>query len=169
MDILRLVKVLIAVDIGIVVFCYLEDELIWLYNTQTAFFATALIVIGSFVGYSNLVKANLLSGNVGEDVLKKYEDPYNMDEEEEVDKEKLKELNKNLKWHQSLLLSFKGGFNFIRIGGYIALIAGFLWLKSNELFDFMSFLFGVSVVPAVSLTYLFIESRRLRRENENIR
>jgi len=160
---LDLVRILIAVDIGIVVFCYLEDNMIWLFNTQMAFFATSLIVLGAFIGYSNMVKLNLQNGNIGEDILKKYEDPYDMDDEEEIDKEKLKEFKKpKLKWYEALLFSFKGGFNFIRIFGYIFLIAGFLWLAYSKRFDVISFIFGVSIVPAVSLIYIFIAKKQLK-------
>ncbi len=156
--ILKLIRILIAIDVGIVVFCYLEDNFIWLYNTQVAFFATTLIVLGSFIGYSNMVKAQIQNGNVGEDILKKYEDPYNLDDEEdEIDTEKLEKYKKKkLKWYQALLFSFKGGFNLIRILGYIALIGGFLWLKSQNMIDTLSFLFGVSIVPAVSLISIWI-------------
>jgi len=157
-ELLTIIRILIAVDVGIVVFCYLEDNIIWLYNTQIAFFATSLIVLGSFIGYSNLVKENLNRGNVGEDILKKYEDPYNMDEEEEI-KEVKKFSFEPKKWWEHILFSFKGGFNLIRISGYIALIAGFLWLKNKGIFEVRSFLFGVSIVPAVSLVYLLIHKK----------
>ncbi len=159
--VLDLIRILIAIDVGIVVFCYLEDNLIWLYNTQIAFFATALIVLGSFIGYANMVKTQIQNGNVGEDILKKYEDPYDLDDEEdEIDTEKLKTYKKKkLKWYEALLFSFKGGFNLIRILGYIALIAGFLWLKDKGIFDTVSFLFGVSIVPAVSLISIWLLKR----------
>ncbi|WP_457560219.1 hypothetical protein [Caminibacter sp.] len=156
--ILKLIRILIAIDVGIVVFCYLEDNQIWLYNTQIAFFSTALIVLGSFIGYSNMVKAQIQNGNIGEDILKKYEDPYDLDDEEdEIDLKKIKEYKKKkLKWYEAILFSFKGGFNLIRILGYIALIAGFLWLKNKGIFDTVSFLFGVSIVPTVSLLSLWL-------------
>ena len=158
---LDLVRIFIAVDIGIVVFCYLEDNKVWLYNTQLAFFSTALIILGSFIGYSNSVKRQLENGNVGEDILKKYEDPYNIDDEEEIDKEKLKELKKTkLKWYEAILFSFKGGFNFIRILGYGFLIFSFIFLVKKNIFDVYSFLFGVSIVPAIALIYSLIIKRK---------
>ncbi len=158
---LDLVRIFIAVDIGIVVFCYLEDNKVWLYNTQLAFFSTALIILGSFIGYSNSVKRQLENGNVGEDILKKYEDPYNIDDEEEIDKEKLKELKKpKLKWYEAILFSFKGGFNFIRILGYGFLIFSFIFLVKKNIFDVYSFLFGVSIVPAIALIYSLIIKRK---------
>ena len=163
-EVLNLIRVLIAIDVGIVVFCYLENNFVWLYNTQIAFFATALIVLGSFIGYSNMVRRSIENGNVGEDILKKYDDAYDLyDEEDEIKTKDLENLKKKkLKWYEALLFSFKGGFNLIRILGYIALIAGFLWLKNNNIFDFLSFLFGISVVPAVSLVYLLIISKKAK-------
>ncbi len=158
---LDLIRILIAVDIGIVVFCYLEDNDVWLYNTQLAFFSTSLIILGSFIGYSNSVKSQLENGNVGEDILKKYEDPYNIDDEEEMDKNKLKEFKKSkLKWYEAILFSFKGGFNFLRIFGYLFLIGSFIYLNRIGIFDVISFLFGVSIVPAIALLYSLILKRK---------
>jgi amino acid permease len=165
-EFLNVLRVLIAVDVGIVVFCYLEDNTIWLYNTQVAFFSVSLIILGSFIGYSNMVKAELKNGNVGEDVLKKYEDPYNMDDEEdEIKSDELKkELNKKLKWYEAILFYFKGGFNLIRIAGYIFLVVGFIWLNKLNVFDYLSFLFGVSIVPAVALIYLYVAKKNYKNQ-----
>jgi len=154
--ILTLIRILIAIDVGVVVFCYLEDNLIWLLNTQIAFFSTSLIIIGAFIGYYGMVKRNLESGNVGEDVLKKYEDKFDLyDEEDEVKEVK----PKKLKWYEALILSFKG-FNLIKILGYVSLVAGFLWLNNEGIFDVKSFIFGISIVPAVSLIYLYLEKKK---------
>jgi hypothetical protein len=150
-------KILIAVDVGIIVFCFLENNLLWLYNTQIAFFSTSLIILGSFIGYAGMVRKNLENGNVGKDILKKYEDPYNLDEEEEVDVKEIKK--QKLKWYEAVLLNFRGGMNIIRILGYVFLIAGFLYLANTNRFDTLSFLFGVSVVPAVTFIYIFLKKR----------
>jgi len=161
-EVLNLIRVLFAVDVGVVVFCYLEDNIRWLYNTQIAFFATSLIVLGSFIGYSNMVRRQIENGNVGDDILKKYDDQFDLyEEDDKIDKEALNEYKKKkLKWYEALLFSFKGGFNLIRILGYVSLIAGFLWLKNRGIFETFSFLFGVSVVPAVSLVYLYITAKK---------
>jgi len=155
--ILTLIRILIAIDVGVVVFCYLEDNLIWLLNTQIAFFSTSLIIIGVFIGYYGMVKRNLANGNVGEDVLKKYEDKFDLYDEEDEIKEIKKE--SKLKWYEALILSFKG-FNFIKILGYVSLVAGFLWLNNEGIFDVKSFIFGISIVPAVSLIYLYLEKKK---------
>jgi len=152
-EFLNLIKILIIVDFFIAFFCVLSGNLIWLYNTQLAFFSTTLIIIGNFIKYYNLVKSEIEIGNVGDDVLKKYEDPYDLDEEENIEIKESKP--KKLKWYEAVLFSFKGGINFIRISGYVFLVASFLWLSKNNFFDVLSFLFGVSIVPLVSLFYLW--------------
>jgi hypothetical protein len=157
-DFFNIFKILIAVDVGIIVFCFLERNPLWLYNTQIAFFSTSLIILGSFIGYAGMVRKNLENGNVGEDILKKYEDLYNLDEEEEVEVKEIKK--EKLKWYEAVLLNFKGGVNIIRILGYVFLIGGFLYLAKTNRFDTLSFLFGVSVVPVVSLVYLFLQKRK---------
>jgi hypothetical protein len=53
--ILKLVRIFFAVDVGIVLFCYLENNFTWFLNTQVAFFSASLIILGSFVGYKNLI------------------------------------------------------------------------------------------------------------------
>jgi len=159
-EFLNLFKILIVVDVGIIVFCFLEDNLLWLYNTQIAFFSTSLIILGSFIGYAGMVKKNIQNGNVGEDILKKYEDPYNMDDEEKVIINKIE--NKKLKWHEAVFLNFKGGMNLIRITGYVFLIIGFLYLANSNRFDSLSFLFGIGIVPAVSFVYMFYKRKNYK-------
>ncbi|NIA10666.1 MAG: hypothetical protein GWP10_13300 [Nitrospiraceae bacterium] len=130
-----LLKIFFAVDTGIIVFCYLEDNIKWFLNTQIAFFSSLLIIFGAFIGYFNMVKTNLKNEN-------KYFD----------DKE-----SKKLKWYNYSLFSFTRGFNFVKLSGYICLIAGFFWLNSKHYFDVLSFLFGVSLVPAIAFIYYFLK------------
>jgi len=61
----------------------------------------------------------------------------------------------------------KRGINFIRISGYIFLIASFLWLSNNGFFDVLSFLIGVSVVPLISLFYLLSFRFKVSKGNKN--
>jgi hypothetical protein len=148
-----------------------------------------LIILGSFVGYKNLVDKSV--SNTIKDILKDYEDKYNL--YDEVDYkwyvDNFKDLNKGLKWsnkkpenfyvkrkiefitseipekfklkklpwYKAFLMSFKGGFNLLRILGYIVLVLGFLWLQKNNQFDFISYFFGLTLVSVLSLVYLYLE------------
>ena len=192
-NIIKLVRILLAVDVGVVLFCVLESNINWFINTQVAFFSASMIIIGSFVGYKNLVTNQVESGNQGKDVLKDYEDKYEFYEEFDYKwyVADFKDLNKGLiwsdkkpknfyvlrkiefitddmpdkakiiklPWYKAFFLSFKGGFNLLRIFGYIVLILGFIWLNRNEMFDFASYFFGLTLVPALALIYLWIEKK----------
>jgi hypothetical protein len=171
----------------------LENNISWFLNTQIAFFSASMIILGSFVGYKNLVSKSVEMGNSGKDVLKEYEDKYEM--YDEIDYKwyvaDFNDLNKGLiwsrkkpdnfyilrkielitddnpqktklqklPWYKAFFLSFKGGFNLLRIAGYIVLILGFLWLNRIERFDFAPYFFGLTLVPVLALIYLWIERR----------
>ena len=161
---MRLLRIFFAIDVGVIIFCILQHNFDWFLNTQFAFFSAMMIIMGSFIGYKNLVNSSLDNGNVGEDILQKYEDKYELYDEEDEEEIDVKELKKRLKenkipWYKAIFLSFKGGFNFLRILGYITLISGFLWLDRNDKFDFLPYFFGLSLVPAVALIYLWQEKK----------
>ena len=190
----KLVRVLFAIDVGVVLFCMLEQNNLWFINTQIAFFSSALIILGSFVGYKNLVTQQVESGNAGKDVLKEYEDKYDMYDESDCkwyvddfndlnkgliwstkkpecfyvckkieiitgevpEKQKIKKLP----WYKAFFLSFKGGLNLIRILGYGFLVLGFIYLNNKSMFDLKSFFFGLTIVPAVALSFLWAEKKK---------
>jgi hypothetical protein len=192
-NIIKLVRILLAVDVGVVLFCVLENNISWFINTQVAFFSASMIILGSFVGYKNLVSKSVEMGNGGKDVLQEYEDKYNL--YDEVDYQwyvaDFKDLNKGLMWsdkkplhfyikrkielitnnapqktklkklpwYKAFFLSFKGGFNLLRIAGYVVLVIGFLWLNRNNVFEFAPYFFGLTLVPVLALVYLWIEKR----------
>jgi len=185
---LKLVRIFIAVDIGVVLFCTLEHNFVWFLNTQIAFFSASLIILGSFVGYKNFVNKSV--SNSAKEILKEYEDKYNL--YDEIDYkwyvDSFKDLNKGLSWstqkpnnfyikqkielvtsespqkvklkklpwYKAFLMSFKGGFNLLRMLGYVVLVLGFLWLQKNSMFDFASYFFGLTLVPILSLVYLYL-------------
>ena len=206
-ELLKRLQIFLAVDIGIVTFCLLEERIDWLYNTQLPFFSTILIVMGTFLGYANLVKSRVAAGDKGGEpdqsydhygdrwgILKeegeKGDDQFAPPLKEEEGKGAPGEGNqfcssisqdsegKNRKKEMAdqgemgegkepsttppfgkrvataLALSIKGGFNWLRILGYIFLILSFFFLHSRGIFEPIPFLFGVSVVPAVSLALL---------------
>ena len=191
----RLVQLLLIVNGGVVLFCFLENRILWLLNTQIAFFSATLIILGSFIGYKNLVVKSIEMGNRGKDILKEYEDKYELYDEFDykwyiadfkdlnkgviwsnnkpknfyiyrkidliTDSVPKKIKQKKVSWYKALFLSFKGGFNLIRIMGYIVLILGFLWLNKIDKFDFIPYFFGLTLVPTLTLFYLWIEKRQL--------
>jgi len=54
--ILKLIRVTLGVDVGVVVFTLLEHRPDWFWSSQLALFSTLLIIVGSMVGYRKLVE-----------------------------------------------------------------------------------------------------------------
>ena len=107
-NIIKLVRILLAVDVGVVLFCLLENNISWFLNTQIAFFSASMIILGSFVGYKNLVSKSVEMGNSGKDILKEYEDKYEM--YDEIDYKwyvaDFNDLNKGLIWSRKNQIIF---------------------------------------------------------------
>jgi hypothetical protein len=154
--VLKVLQVILAVDVGVVLFCWLEERWDWLLNTQLALFSTLLIVVGSFAGYRRLVERRVEEGAVPEGQEPGFQDRWEILEREgeeggpaEVERGP-KERKKVPLW-QRLLIGFGGAFTPLRLLGYGALIGSFLYLQNNYLFRPIPFLFGVSIVPALAL------------------
>ena len=52
-------KVFLALDFGIILFCLLQGNMVWLLNTQIAFLSVLVIVIGSFLGYQRNISKQI--------------------------------------------------------------------------------------------------------------
>ncbi|MEO1942068.1 MAG: hypothetical protein ABGW77_04165 [Campylobacterales bacterium] len=138
--VLKVLQVILAVDVGVVLFCWLEKRWDWLVNTQLALFSTLLIVVGSFTGYRRLVE-------------KRREGERGGGKSAEVPQ---KESEKGAPLSERLLIGIGGSLNPLRILGYGALIGSFFYLQNNYLFQPIPFLFGVSIVPALSLLVSYL-------------
>ncbi len=141
----------------------------WFLNTQIAFASSALITFATFMSYKTMVERRVEAGAFGEDkdVLKKYEDPYDLYDDEETDeggqheeaamkqapKIGFKESFKNL------VNSYKGALSPYRLGAYGVLFVSVLSLMRHELLEPVPFFLGLSVVPLGSL---FLANRGLQ-------
>lgn len=162
-------KIFLFVDIAIILFCIINGNLIWLINTQIAFFTSLLVTYATFLSYKN----NVLKGVENQiqvddtDIIDKIDDPYDLyssDINEQVienpTKEQILEANKPIKQNHfsNLKKSFLSFTSFYRIGGYIFLIIGFFYLVNNNLFDVWAYLFGFLIVPISVLIASFLKN-----------
>ncbi len=157
--ILRIVLIYLAVDVGVVLFSILQGNNLWFINTQVAFFSSLIIVLGSFFSYQNSIKARVETYEANEtndrDDIDKIEDKFDLyDDEKEQKPPKVKTLDmfKNLKYSGSFL-------SIYRVIGYVVLVGGFLALVQKEYFDIYSYLFGLFIVPIVSMFAIFAIKR----------
>ena len=152
-------------DIIIILFCIINDNYIWLINTQVAFISSLLISIATFFSYKNNVIKQVNSEYKKQfddlDMIDKIDDPYDLyssDINEEIiinpTKEQILEANKPIK--QNYFKNFKKTFlsyaSFYRLSAYIVLIVNFFYLNNNGLLSVYPYLLGFLIVPISSLS-----------------
>ncbi|MEA3352555.1 MAG: hypothetical protein U9Q33_01890 [Campylobacterota bacterium] len=168
----KALKVLLTVDAGVVAFCLLTGNTIWLINTQIAFFSSLMVTLGSYMGYRKNISSrveNHSSYDDGYDELDQMDDRYDLYSpevpqeqiQEELTKEQIKEeidkSKKSLK--KNYIKNFIGGFSgmasLYRLAGYIGLIIGFFYLNNNGYLHILSYIFGFIIVPVCALILQF--------------
>jgi len=147
----------LAVD-GIIVLLSFVMQEGWFLNTQVAFLCSFLITMATFFSYKKLVERRVEAGAYDEekDVLKRYEDPYDLYEEEEetialeseVQPVKTIGLRESLR---NLVVSYRGALSPLRLGAYGVLFLAILALLRHDALEPIAFFVGLSVVPFGSL------------------
>ena len=165
-------KVFLIVDLVVVIFCLIQGEMLWLLNTQVAFFSSLLIVIGSYFGYKRNIEKRIDNSDLSNlkdtpDTYDKLDDKFDLyseiNEEEDLSKEKIKEIIvdekqklKNQSNIKNTIKSFGGASSIYRLFGYVTLVIGFFYLNNNQLLEPVSYLIGFIIVPVATLATRFI-------------
>ncbi len=165
----KIINALLIIDIGILIFCLLSGNRIWLINSQIGFISSSLIMFASIISYRNMVQARVDMGMVvaddNRDTLDKIEDPFDLysendisNKEEKSFKEVIVEERENLKKNRRSIWQTtkdsKAALSFYRLGAYGILIFGFFYLNNNELLYIGSYLFALSVPPVIVVMML---------------
>jgi hypothetical protein len=151
----------IALLDGVLVLISLWVSSAWLINTQVAFASSALITFATFFSYKRMVERRVEAGAFGEekDVLKKYEDPYDLYDEDEPNESLEHEVpmiqeSPKIGFKESfknLVNSYKGALSPYRLGAYGVLFVSVLSLMRHDLLEPIPFFLGLSIVPLGSL------------------
>jgi hypothetical protein len=157
-------KIFAVIDIGVIIFCLLSGHTDWLINTQIAFLSSAMVTIGSYLGYQKNVENRVVdqvNDDDSYDEVDKMDDKYDLyspkvpeiEVNEHPTKEEIKEAMKPVK--QNHFANFKSGFagmaSFYRIFGYVGLVIGFFYLNNNGYLHIYSYILGFLIVPISSL------------------
>lgn len=166
----KFAKIFLIIDFGLIIFCVLSNNYVWLLNTQVAFISSMIISIATFLSYQRNVSKRLDGVTVEKelrddrDKIDEIDDPFDLYSEDEIsDKtdftaEEIKQIIKEEKAkvkQNTLKNTFTGATGFIsiyRIIGYAVLIFGFFALNNNGLFHTISYLVGLFVVPLSMLS-----------------
>ncbi len=178
----KFLKLFLILDLAVVAFCLVQGEMIWLMNTQAAFFSSLVITLGSYFGYKKNIQKRVENTQVDvdePDTIDKMEDPYDLyselNEQEDFTKEEIKEIIKEEKKKlrsptqsiKNTVFSFGAFSSVYRILGYLLLVISFFYLNNNGLFDAIPFLLGLSVVPIMTIVMSFKMKTEDKIESEN--
>ena len=166
----NIINALLIIDIGILIFCFLSGNRVWLLNSQIAFVSSSLIMFASIISYRNMVRARVDMGMVvaddNRDTLDKIEDPFDLYSEDEksspIEEKSLKEvvseeranLKKNRRSIWQTTKDSKAALSFYRLGAYAMLIFGFFYLNNNKILDVSSYLFALALPPIIVVIML---------------
>ncbi|MDD5405689.1 MAG: hypothetical protein PHE73_01965 [Sulfurovaceae bacterium] len=162
---IRILNALLVVDIGIIIFCILAGKRAWFINTQIGFFSSLAVVVASFYSYRKMVEQSIANGAVissNDELLEKIEDPHGLYDEEEsqeaILEETVEEDDKKITTLEALKKS-KAFISFYRLGAYLLLALGFLYLHSANILHVPSYLFSIMLPPAIIAIMLFWQSK----------
>ena len=166
----RIMLTLLTVDLVMMLISIIFFDTKVLYNTQIGFISATLVMIASMISYSRMVNArvehNVITYDDSKDVIDILEDPYDLYSEEiqNEEKEEPKEDKKKPKDNRSLyqiLKDTKAALSAYRLGAYLTLILGFLYLNRHELLHIPSYILALSIPPMVIVVLLI-------REKDNV-
>lgn len=167
----KILKALVVVDVVIILISIIFFDIKVLWNTQFGFISASLVMLASMKSYKRMVDARVEHGIItiddSKDVIDELEDPYGLYSEEvtEVDKSLVdvvkEERQKSKASSRSLaetLRDTKAALSLNRIGAYIVLILGFLYLNRHELLHIPSYILALSV-PMFVVVFILLSNK----------
>lgn len=167
----KILLTLVVTDIAIALVSIIFFDIKVLWNTQFGFISASLIMLASMKSYARMVDArvalDIVTIDDSVDVIDKLEDPYDLYSEDVVDedkslvevvKEERKKLKANGRTTAQTLKDAKAALSVYRIGAYILLILGFMYLNRQGLLHVPSYILALSV-PMLVVVYILINNK----------
>jgi hypothetical protein len=161
----KVINVLLIVDIGVVIFCFLSGERLWLINSQIAFVSSSLVLFASLVSYKKMVEQRVALGDdgVSGDVIESMDEKYDFDDDKDKNPEELlKEVKAEMKQDKrgvlEILKDSKTSLSLYRLLAYGVLILGFLYLNNNHLLHISSYLSSLAI-PIIIFVIILLRKK----------
>ncbi len=167
----KIFAVLLSVDILLLLISIIFFDIKVLYNTQIGYITASLVMIASIVSYRRMVNArvkhNMVTMDDTQDVIDKLEDPYDLySEEVEVEEKSLaqtikaekKKRKENRRSVYQTMKDTKAALSFYRLGAYVLLILGFLYLNRHGLLHIPSYIISLGI-PSVILVWVLLKEK----------
>lgn len=169
----NVLKAFVIADVVLIVTSIIFFDIKVLWNTQIGFLSSALVMLASMKSYKRMVDTrvehNIITIDDSKDVIDKLEDPHDLYSEEIVEEgeadlvETVKEEKQRLKANRrslgQTLKDTKAALSLYRLGAYIILILGFLYLNRHGLLHIPSYLIALTI-PMVLIVFVLISNKK---------
>ncbi len=136
----------------------------WLISSQVAFFSSLLATLASFYAYGRMIDKKIEAGDIPaeeRDTLDQIEDRFELYDDEAHSSESVAELKAVIKEErrkiggiknsmQTLAKTIGAAISPLRVGAYLVLILGFLYLNRHDILEIWGYVSGLAVVPVVA-------------------
>ncbi|MBD3789936.1 MAG: hypothetical protein IE885_06175 [Campylobacterales bacterium] len=164
----KILKILLVLNVLLIAATIIFFDIKILYSTQIGFITSALVMIGSLVSYRRMVETRaqneIITMDDSKDVIDRLEDPHDLHGEEIVEdesadlKEAIKAEKQKLKANRrplfEVLKDTKAALSIYRLGAYVVLILGFLYLNRHGLLHVPSYIFALGLPPLIIVVML---------------
>jgi len=165
----KILKSLVVIDLIIIIVSVIFFDIKIVWNTQIAFISASLVMFASMKSYRRMVNARVEHGIIttddSKDVIDKLEDPYDL-YSEEVEEEKVEDVAAAIKEEKARLKAnrrslgqtlkdTKAALSIYRLGAYVVLILGFMYLNRHGILHIPSYLAALSL-PMLVIVFILV-------------
>ncbi len=175
----KILNTLLAVDIGVILFCALTGHRNWLYTTQIGFFSSALVMIASMASYRKMVEKRVAEtvtvSDEERDELDKIDDPHGLYESGDAARQESIKIDESAEASDEadiakkrtpfeIIKDTRAFWSYYRAGAYLLLVIGFFYLNRHNYLHIPSYLFALALPPVIVVTLLVRANRQPSQE-----
>ncbi len=171
-----MLKALVIVDVVVILLSVIFFDIKLLWNTQIGFISASLVMLASMKSYKRMVDArvehNVITYDDSKDVIDQLEDPYDLYGEDAIIQEEdlvevVKEERKKSKDGRTLIQILKdtgAALSVYRLGAYVVLILGFLYLNRHGYLMIPAYILALSI-PMLVVVFVLLSNKESERED----
>lgn len=156
----KLALIYLCIDAVLIAICAYFGA-VHVLNSQVSLISSSLIILASFLGYKKRVEKKIATTDISafDDVNENSRIP-SQDEVANLENSRIPNENEKTPKIPLRLYEFGSVFSPLRLLGYVLLILAFFILLKKELFEPLSFLAGIAVMPISALfSAVFIRAK----------
>ncbi len=165
----KILKFLLIVDAVLIAVGIIFFDTKVFYSMQIGFITSVSVMLASFISYRRMiavrVEKEIVTIDDSKDTIDRVEDPYDLYDDKEITqaeeqslaetvKEEKKKRKENRRSLFEILKDTKAALSVYRLGAYLLLVLGFLYLQRHELLHIPGYLFALSLPPVIIVAIL---------------